>query len=167
MTCRVVDCHSLPPPPVPHRDERRAHRSPRSGLGMATLMSLVLVPLAGAAEPPAGWIAAALAALVVVLFSVVLRGRAPWGWLALSIGVAGIFLPRGPYSAIGPALFVACALCCVFWLARRGAADPRPRTRVIATRDRLAQQAAGRSARSMSARCLPPRCRRTTCCSTD
>jgi hypothetical protein len=145
MTCRVVDCHTEPPPALPRREDRPPRAHPRAGLGVALLTALVLVPLAGAAEPPAGWLAASLATAGVVLVCLVVRGRAPWGWLTVLLGSAGIVLPRGPYPAIGPALLVACALSGVFWLARRREPEHRGRIWPSVARERIAQQHAGRS----------------------
>jgi len=90
----------------------------------------VLVPIAGAAEPPNGWLVAALSALALLALAV-LRPGVRWGWLLLVAAGTGLAMPRGSFSVVGPALFVATAMCLTLWLAnrrsrrRRGDVEPR------------------------------------------
>jgi hypothetical protein len=117
-----------------------------AGFKVTALTAVLLVPLAGAAEPPQGWIAAAATALLVLVLLPLVGGRAPWGWLALLVGLAALVIPRGPMAAIGPALLVATVLSLVIWLANRGSDDvsrdgrPRP-----GSRERDAQEVMGLS----------------------
>jgi hypothetical protein len=95
------------------------HRPRLRGLALATMAALILVPIAGAAEPPQGWVAATFTALSILLLVPMLGERMPWGWVGVGLALLGIVTPRGQLPAIGPALFVACGLCLVLWLANR------------------------------------------------
>jgi hypothetical protein len=160
VTSRVFECQRRPirvdAPPRP----RRARSDQLRGVKVATVTAVLLVPLAGAAEPPQGWTASSLAALGILLLAVVAGTRAPWGWLGLLAALAGLALPRGPLPALGPGLFVATALCGVLWFAnrseRRRADSDRPPP---GSREREAQQEMGlsgeRSVAQVLARDLP------------
>ncbi len=107
------------------------------------LAAVISVPLAGAAEAPAGWLAAALGALLVLSLAALFGQRIRWGCLALLLAAAGIGLPRGSWGMIGPPLFVATLLCVILWLSRRGddAHHARPEERDAP--ERAAQKLAG------------------------
>jgi hypothetical protein len=132
VTSRVFDCHRQLVLPTPDPPSRPAPRARGKGFKAATFAALVLVPLAGAAEPPHGWTAGTLAALTVLLLAPMLGSGAPWGWFAVLTAGLAVVTPRGQVAAVGPALFVATALCLVLWFAnrstgRRTDADrPRP-----------------------------------------
>jgi Flp pilus assembly protein TadG len=95
---------------------------------LATAAAFVLVPLAGAAEPPQGWTVATFTALLMLLAAPMLGERAPWGWLGVALAVIGIVSPLGQFAALEPAIFVACGLCLVLWYANRPEPS-RPATR--------------------------------------
>src|SRR5262245_17333088 len=82
-----------------------------SGLKVAGISALVLVPIAGAAEAPTGWLAAGVAAVAVLSTAVISGQRCKWGWLAVLAGALGLGLPRGAWGIIGPPLFVATGMC--------------------------------------------------------
>jgi hypothetical protein len=97
----------------------------------------------------------------VLLLAALFGGRAPWGWLAVLIAVAGLITPRGPLIALGPAFFVATALCVVFWLAnRRTGRSTRDRRPQPGSAEREAQLQMGltgeRQVGQVLARDLPP-----------
>lgn len=132
MTSRVFECRTGPIDLDRSRSRRRVERThkPR-GFWPAVFVAVLLVPLAGAAERPAGWaVAVAAAALVLVLYRAT-GGHAPWGLLAVLAGAAGIFAPRDQLAGVGPGFFVATVLLLVVWLANRGPREqldeqPRP-----------------------------------------
>jgi hypothetical protein len=139
MTSRVFDC----PPLLSRLEGRSRQRSrPWRQLLLALGGAFVLVPLAGAADPPGGWLSGTLAAVCVLALFVVLGGRASAGWLLLLTGAAGLLAPRA-IPSIGPALFVAAGLLCILWLANRGA--PRRGGRRMSAGARDAQQNMGRT----------------------
>ena len=117
MTARVVDCRGRGGAPPPLADRRpTAARGGGRGLPAAAATALLLVPIAGAAEQPHGWaVAAATALLVLGVLAVVGRGM-HWGWLTLLVAIGALVIPRGDLPVIGPALFVATAMCLVVWL---------------------------------------------------
>jgi hypothetical protein len=128
---------------------------------LAALAAVVLVPIAGAAEPPLGWWSAAVTALAILMSLLVLGDRARWGWLLVVSGVAALMLPRGPFGAIGPALAVATGLCLVVWLFNRRSGSSRDRGRPRAgSPEREAQLRMGlygeRQVGQVLARELPP-----------
>jgi Nuclease-related domain len=115
--------------------------APAQGLKLALLSALLVVPLAGAAEPPLGWSVAAVTALAILGVARSSGARAPWGWLALLSALAAIVVPRGQFAVVGPALLVATVLSGVLWLANHGSGErgrPRP-----GSRERAAQQHMG------------------------
>jgi hypothetical protein len=118
MTTRVFDLQKGPSLSLPaagyHRHTRRA------GLKGAALAAIILVPVAGAGEPPLGWLAAGLGALGVLCAAAMFGSRIRWGWLAVVAGGSGLVLPRGPWGMTGPPLFVATCMCVMLWLAQRG-----------------------------------------------
>jgi hypothetical protein len=101
--------------------------------------AVVLVPLAGAAEPPQGWTVATLTALTMLILARVVGGRAHWGWLAILLSIAALATPRGQLALMGPALFVATALSLVLWLASRGSNDKDDGRARPGSRERKAQ----------------------------
>jgi hypothetical protein len=144
MTSRVFDCQ--PRLLIPERRPDSSGDAPRRGLGFkaAALTAVLLVPLAGAAEPPLGWLAAGLTALAILILVPLVGGRVRWAWLALLAGAAALLIPRGQLAVIGPALFVAIGLCVVLWLTNRGRSHPRAGDRPrLGTREREAQQVMG------------------------
>ena len=146
MTSRVFECHTRFVGQVRKRAADPATPTRTSGWKVAALTAALLVPVAGAAEPPEGWTASAVTALAILVLLPIVGGRAPWGWLAVLLGLAALVVPRGPFAAIGPALFVAVVLSLVIWLANRGsddaAQDRRPRP---GSRERDAQEVMGLS----------------------
>jgi hypothetical protein len=121
----------------------------------AALVALLVVPLAGAAEPPNGWLVAGGTALVVLCAAATVGHRLPWGWLALLAAGAGLLVPRGQFGVIGPALLVATLVCTVLWLGtcgggrRRSKRDEPPRPR-----ERAAQMMMGLSGERRAAETL-------------
>src|SRR5579864_1817592 len=149
MTTRVFDLRRSPHFLLaPSRAVLREPGQVRAAhdVGAAVLMALLLVPLAGAAEQPAGFVFATAAAAAVLLVALTGGSRVPWGWLTLVAAGLGFALPRGDWPAIGPALFVATVLCGFLWLrqpasVRRRASDrPQP-----GSRERTAQVVLGLS----------------------
>jgi hypothetical protein len=127
VTSRVFACRSNEFDPeriVPPRTPRPALK----GFSVAALVAMLLIPLAGAAEAPAGWIVAAGAALATLLVARLVGRWLPWGLVTVLSAVAAIVVPRGELSVIGPALLVVTGLCVVFWLINRAdeQADGRP-----------------------------------------
>ncbi|HEX8969392.1 MAG TPA: nuclease-related domain-containing protein, partial [Chloroflexota bacterium] len=122
MTCRVFDVERQTLPRVDRLDPRPTDSSSPAAksLAAAALTAVVVVPLAGLAQPPASWIGAGAAAMMVLFLVATLGGRAHWGWLAALVGAAGLVVPRGRFDLIGPATFVAAALCLALWLVNRG-----------------------------------------------
>jgi hypothetical protein len=138
----VFDCGLRPPRLVDRARERsRAAR----GLSWALAASVVLVPLAGAADWPGGWLGGSLAAACVLGLYWLVRRRARLGWLLIVFGVLGLVAPRQPIPSLGAGLFVAVGLLCVLWLADRDPAGWRGRRARPSGADREAQQHMGRS----------------------
>jgi hypothetical protein len=125
---------------------KHSRTPPVRGFGVALLVSLLVVPLAGAYEAPQGWLVAAWTALVMLLLFKLGGSRLPWGLLTLVVAAAAIVTPRGALPTIGPALFVATSVCLVAWLANLGPdrtdRDGRPGP---GTRERQAQLVMGMS----------------------
>jgi hypothetical protein len=144
VTSRVFECHTRFIGPVRKHAADTATPSRSGGWKITALTAVLLVPVAGAAEPPEGWTAAAVTALAILVLLPIVGGRAPWGWLAVLLGLAALVIPRGPFAAMVPALFVAVVLSLVIWLANRGSDDashdrrPRP-----GSRERDAQEVMG------------------------
>ena len=112
MTNRVFDLQRQLP-------ARATATRPRSKRGSGTrltalrntlLVALLVVPVAGAAEAPRGWIVASATAVALLLAGLVLGQHVRWAWLALVTAGAGFAMPRGELSLIGPGLFVATLL---------------------------------------------------------
>jgi hypothetical protein len=104
------------------------------------LTAVLVVPLAGAAEAPTGWLVAAASAAVVLHTAAIFGARLRWGWITLVLAVAGLVLPRGQWPLIGPALFVASAVSLAVWFASRDSRRRRDPNRPKAgTRERAAQ----------------------------
>jgi hypothetical protein len=111
----------------------------------ALLSAVILIPVAGAAEQPDGWVAAAAGAAAILGVHQVTAGRAPWGALVWAIMLVAVVAPRTGLPPIGPALFAAAGLSGVLWLASyrgrdRGADRPAP-----GSAEREAQELVGRS----------------------
>jgi len=142
VTTRVFDCGLAAP-----RLMDRARERSRTGRGVrwAIAASVVLVPLAGAADPPVGWVSAMLGALAVLGLFAALGRRARLGWLLMVVGGLALVVPVGTRAALGPALFVAVALLGVLWLSNRPARRWRRRQSRESDSDREAQQHMGRS----------------------
>ncbi|HLZ27853.1 MAG TPA: NERD domain-containing protein [Chloroflexota bacterium] len=146
MTTRVVECRrptvGLGPVPASAREA-----GPRRAVGVkrAALVAVVLVPLAGAAEPPQGWVLAALTALTMLLLVPIVGERAPWGWLTVLFAGAAFVTPRRQLPGLGPALFVATGVSLVLWLAGGGARGPRDGRPRPGSRERQAQLLMGLS----------------------
>jgi hypothetical protein len=120
MTTRVFDFHRQPTPVEELRRQASNFRSRRSaGVKGSALAAMVSVPVAGAAEPPAGWLAAALVAVLVVCVAAICGPRIKWGLLALVAGGVGMGMPRGQWGIVGPPLFVATVMCLVLWHVNR------------------------------------------------
>ncbi|MBV9578104.1 MAG: NERD domain-containing protein [Chloroflexi bacterium] len=90
-----------------------------AGLKACGFASLVIVPVAGAAEAPVGWLLAGLAAIGVMSLAAIFGPRLKWGWLVLVSGGLGLALPRGTWGNVGPPLFVATLLFAILWLVHR------------------------------------------------
>jgi hypothetical protein len=126
MTGRVFDCASQPMRlSLSQTRGGGRQRPPARGFTVAVLTALVLVPLAGAAEPPLGFVVAALSAVGMLLMLRLVGERAPWGWLGVLIGSGALVIPPGQLAPLGPGLFVAAGLCLVVWLVNR-ASGHRP-----------------------------------------
>jgi Nuclease-related domain/TadE-like protein len=147
VTSRVFECRHRLNRPAREVHVENATTTPAPGvrgLKAAVLTALVLVPLAGAAEPPQGWLVAGVTALVILMLVPITGGRARWGWLALVTATVAIVTPRGPFESLGPGLFVAASLGLVLWLAnnngsgRRKEGRPKP-----GSREREAQEQVG------------------------
>jgi hypothetical protein len=146
VTSRVFDCRRRPPVATGTRSEAvRETPSRTRGLKVAAVVAVLLVPVAGAAEPPLGWVVAVLAALGILVLVPVLGGRARWGWLALLAAAAAIVTPRGQLEMLGPGLFVAAGLSLVLWLVNGGPSQPRGARPRAGSRERLEQEQAGLS----------------------
>ncbi len=147
MTTRVFDFqhHILTyREPATRNSKQTEQRTTR--IDLAFVLALLVVPLAGATEPPGGWLGAGIAALAVLWLAAILGRRLRWDWLTLLAAIAGFALPRGNLPSIGPAFFVATVLCGTLWLtnlprSRRRNSD-RPQT---GTRERAAQLMVGLS----------------------
>jgi hypothetical protein len=140
------------PPPAPRA---LARGRTRVGLGGALLTALIVVPLAGAAEAPTGWLVAAASAAVVLHTAAIFGARLRWGWIMLVLAVGGIVLPRGQWPLIGPALFVASTVSLAVWFASRDNRRRRDPDRPQAgTRARAAQVMLGFSGERHAGRVL-------------
>ena len=150
MTARVVDCHAHPragsPPAAAGRPRPRPSGTGR-GLAAAAAVALLVVPVAGAAERPYGWLVASAAAVLVLGLVAVLGTRVRWGWLSALLAGAALVMPRGDLPALGPALLVATAMCLVVWLtgAPRGARAGRRLRPALGAHQREAQLVMGLS----------------------
>jgi uncharacterized membrane protein len=116
-----------------------AHANPLRGPALA---AIVVVPLAGAAEAPNGWLAAALSALVVLCAAAIRGSRIKWGWMAFLTGGVGLLLPRGAWGDVGPPLFTATLMCLLLWIAYHRDDRHREHRRAAVTR-RAAQMMTG------------------------
>ncbi len=158
MTHRVFECTSHPMRLNPSQSRGGKPRPPARGFTVAVLTALLLVPLAGAAEPPQGFGVAALSAVSILLVLRLFGDRVPWGWLGLLMGSAALVIPLGP---VGPGLFVAGCLSLVVWLVNRGSGSERDHGRPVpGSRERDAQLVMGLSGErhvgQVLARELPP-----------
>jgi Nuclease-related domain/TadE-like protein len=145
VTTRVFECSRPSVSPGLGSSSRDAARPRAHGLKRAALAAVLFVPLAGAAEPPEGWVVAAFTALTILILVPIVGGRAHWGWLTILLSVAAFVTPRGQVAGLGPALFVATGLCLVLWLAGHGSAHPRDGRPRPGSREREAQQLMGLS----------------------
>jgi hypothetical protein len=139
----VFDCTARLSLAYPKSDASTARRRGRS-YAVAGLAAVLLVPIAGAAEPPQGWFVASLTALAILVLLATVGERVRWGWLALLSVAIALVTPRSQLAGAGPVLFVASGLFSVLWLVDRGSArasrDGRPRP---GSREREAQQRMG------------------------
>jgi hypothetical protein len=148
MTTRVFECERRPmtSSPVASPPSSAGKVKSTGGLAAAALVAVLVVPLAGAAEPPNGWAVAGGTAVVLLCLAVGLGRRVRWGWLALLAAAAGLLLPRGQLGVIGPSLLVATVVCLVLWLANRGGGTRRiKRDTQLGPHDRAAQLMMGLS----------------------
>ena len=138
MTSRVIDCHARGveiPPPRAARRSSRPPTAPVRGLKSASAGALLLVPIAGAAEPPLGWFVAGLTAVAMLALGAAVGRHVPWGWLMVGVACVAVVTPRGNLAVMGPGLFVATVICLLLWLA-----NPRPgRRREAGSRPRLSE----------------------------
>jgi hypothetical protein len=124
------------------------------------LTAVVAVPVAGAAEAPAGWLAAVLSAVLILSLAAIAGQRIRWGWLTLLFAAAGIGLPRGSWGTVGswgivgPPLFVATLLSVILWLTQRDDQPHGAKSREQASRQRAAQKLAGLTGERQVARLL-------------
>src|SRR5438552_19086417 len=119
MTDRVFECTSNPMR-LSHSHARAGKpRPPANGPIAAVITAAVLVPLAGAADPPLSFAIATLSAASVLILLRLLGTRVPWGWLGLLSGSAALVTPREQVAALGPGLFVGATLCLLVWLINR------------------------------------------------
>ncbi|MGI9147425.1 MAG: NERD domain-containing protein [Chloroflexota bacterium] len=145
MTNRVVECNRRAPgqpQTLPSPAPGAAHTP---GFKLAVLTTVLVVPLAGAAEPPLGWAVAAVTGLTLLSLVRVVGGSVHWGWLTILFSTAALVTPRGQLAGLGPALFVATGLCLVLWLASRGSARSAYGRALPGSREREAQLAMGMS----------------------
>jgi hypothetical protein len=148
VTSRVFDCRprGLATAAALERGAIGGGHSAR-GLLAAAAAALLLVPVAGAAEPPRGWAVTGATALVLLAVAAVAGRHVHWGWLSISVALLGLVMPRGDVAVVGPALFVATAICVVLWLGGPppvGRADRHGRGRA-STPERHAQLVMGMS----------------------
>ena len=146
MTARVIDRGAAQAPALAERRGSAGGDRAR-GLPAAAATALLLVPIAGAAEPPYGWLVAAGAAVAVLGLAPLIGRRVRWGWLTALVAIGALALPRGNVPELGPALLVVTAMCLVLWLwgpapPRRADRDDRPRP---GSREREAQRVVGLS----------------------
>src|SRR5689334_21257231 len=80
-------------------------------LRLSIVAALLVVPVAGAAEAPAGWFVALVMAVTLLGVAATVGHHLPWGWLTVVAAGLGLGMPRGPYPVIGPGLFVATVVC--------------------------------------------------------
>src|SRR5689334_14543887 len=127
MTSRVIDCGRPPQLHAAHKPGRYTKRPAARGTGLpvAVLTALVLVPLASAGQASIAWVACGIAAISILLAGAVAGPRIPWSWLAALSGGAVLVLPRGPADLYPGVLLICCALACVFWLANRRRGGPQ------------------------------------------
>jgi hypothetical protein len=143
MTDRVIDCTSHPMwlRQSQHRGGKPA--PPAKGFTVTVLVAVVLVPLAGAAEPRQGFGPAVLSGAAVLLLLRLLGTRLPWGWLGLLSGSAALVIPREQSGAVGPGLFVGATLCLLVWLINRGSTRREGARPLPGSRERDAQLVMG------------------------
>jgi hypothetical protein len=108
MTTRVFDFQERLPIPAANPPARQSRRS--AGFTLCVFAACIAVPVAGASEAPAGWLAASLSAALVLSLAAVFGERLRWGWIVLFAAGVGLGLPRGPWGIVGPPLFVATLL---------------------------------------------------------
>jgi hypothetical protein len=145
VTSRVFECshrlHGTAREPDPVGDApARGH-----GLKAAGLAAILLVPVAGAAEPPLGWVVATVTALAILIVVPMAGGRARWGWLTLVAAAAAIVIPRDQLEVVGSGLFVATGLGLVLWLVNGGSSQSKKGRPRPGSREREAQEQAGLS----------------------
>ena len=150
MTARVVDCRGRAragSPPVVRRRASTGASGADRGLPAAAAAALLVVPVAGAAERPHGWLVAAATALLMLVLVAAVGRRVHWGWLTALVAGVALAMPRGDLPVIGPALLVATAMCLIVWLAGppAGARADRSRQPGAGTREREAQLVMGMS----------------------
>ena len=144
MISRVFDCHAESD--LLSFARRRANaRVTGRGFVPGVLTAVVLVPIAGAADPPEGWLAGLVGALTVLVLHLFTRGRAPWGPLVWLIAIAAVLVPRTWVPPIGPALFAAAGVCAVLWLATRRTRDRGRDRPPRGSPERMAQEVMGRT----------------------
>jgi Nuclease-related domain/TadE-like protein len=151
VTARVVDCRdgvrARARPAVAPRPATGASGAGRR-LAAAAAAALLVVPIAGAAERPYGWLVAAATALAVLGLVAVVGQRARWGWVTALVAGAALAVPRGDVPVVGPALLVVSAMCLMVWLAGPAAAARASRSRqstAAGAREREAQLVMGMS----------------------
>jgi hypothetical protein len=144
MTDRVFECTSQPMR-LRAQSSRSGASRPTRGFAFAVLTALVLVPLAGVAEPPMGLGVAALSAGTILLVLRLFGMRLPWGWLGLVSASAALVIPRAQLAALGPGLFVAATLCLLIWLRNRTSGRRERGRPVLGSRERDAQLVMGLS----------------------
>jgi hypothetical protein len=145
MTERVFECTSNPMWLRQSQTRGGKPRPPAKGFMPAVLTAVLLVPLAGAAEPPQGFGVATLSAASVLLLQRIFGTRVPWGWLGLLLGSAALVIPRAQVASIGPGLFVGATLCLLVWLINRGSGRGDRGRPLPGSRERDAQLVMGRS----------------------
>jgi len=145
MTDRVFECTSNPIWLSSSQSPGGKPRPPAQGFTVTVFVALLLVPLAGAAEPPQGFGVATLSAGSVLLLLRLFGTRLPWGWLGLLSGSAALVIPRERVASIGPGLFVAATLCLLVWLINRRSGRREHARPLPGSRERDARLVMGRS----------------------
>ncbi|GAC1317998.1 MAG: hypothetical protein NVSMB2_12400 [Chloroflexota bacterium] len=118
------------------------------GLTAAWCVAVVVLPFAGAATAPSGWLTGLFALLGMTLIAPLLGSGAPWAVLCGLCGALLLLAPRDQLGAGTPALVIAAVMCAMLWLTNRtdsrdGRDHGRPAVGSFARAQQVRQGAAG------------------------